>query len=191
MGVVTGKRGKAKRRRYFGEWWKVKGAEVKARRRQNYAMSSGLRRKARTRARNWRARQAARLATREVKAGERSPRGPCRPRTIEIDGKPVELFTIGVLLRRTGLARRTLLVWEERKIIPCGWLVDEFDRRWYPEEYVAFMEKVASMRLDTLEQGGSAWYLANFKGAVIDLWFKVRKTMPNFKGVQFKGAKHG
>lgn len=177
------KRTKAQKRVAFAAWWALNRDKVNERRRQNYALTPGLRKKARTRVRKWRERQAQFRAQREERVATRRGRGPCRPKVFSFDGRDVPLYTIGVLLQRTGLSRRTLLLWEEKKIIPRGWHIDELDRRWYPEEYIQFMETIANMRADAMDTGGSAWFLANFKAAVIDLWFKVRGTLPKIEGV--------
>lgn len=71
----------------------------------------------------------------------RKARGRNKPRPYMMpDGRMTILLSLGAAADECGVAKKTLISYEEREIIPINRLIDDNHRRWYPREFVAFLK---------------------------------------------------
>lgn len=83
---------------------------------------------------------------REKKGPSDRKRSFNRDKIIVINGVSVTLFSSGKAAKLIGVSPRTIAVWEKKGYIPVNRAKDRLGRRWYPEEFVAFLVQHASNR---------------------------------------------
>lgn len=89
-------------------------------------------------------------------------RGFNRPRAFPIGGKLILCRSAADAASRIGCKTQTLRVWEKEGIIPPPTIRDELRRRWYSEDYIAFLAEQLRLWRE------KSRVLAEFKRAVWD-----------------------
>jgi DNA-binding transcriptional MerR regulator len=134
---------------YYQNWYAKNGEALNQRRRERY----GTEKEYRERVQAWNAKQKertqeTRLAEREAKrnAIRMHNQGSWKTRCIEVDGKPVWVFTIGALAQALGRSISTIRVWEETHVLPPAPYYSERKERLYP---VDLLENIQASLIKT------------------------------------------
>jgi hypothetical protein len=143
----------------YKTWWDENRERVNAKRRERYASDPEYRKKQQEHTKKWKQRR------RELNASQ--PRQRSRTMTMKLEGREVEMHTIGVFSERVGKSVITLREWERQGFIPQTPFRSSRGDRLYTDDMIETVNRIVGGRatVDLRDQVAKAAILNGWKKA--------------------------